>query len=54
MSEEHDDENIKINDFVFSLYQRYLITTTIYINKLTEIEIANGIGLVEVCSSLNI
>ena len=54
MNEEHNNENKKINDFVFSLYQRNLITTTIYINKLMEIENANGIGLMEVCSSLNI
>ena len=47
MNEEHEDESKKINDYVFSLYQRNLITTTMYINKLTEIENANGIRLME-------
>jgi hypothetical protein len=47
MSEEGGD-NKKIHDYVFSLYQRNLITTAIYINKLREIENANGRELMEV------
>ena len=47
MSEE-GGENKKIHDYVFSLYQRNLITTTTYINKLREIESDNGRELMEV------
>ena len=45
---EDDGENKKIHDFVFSLYQQNLITTTTYINKLREIESDNGRDLMEV------
>ena len=47
MSEE-DGESKKIHGFIFSLYQQNLITTTTYINKLREIENANGRELMEV------
>ena len=45
---EDDGETKKIHDFVFSLYQQNLITTTTYVNKLREIENANGRELMEV------
>ena len=45
---EDGGESKKIHDYVFSLYQRNLITTTTYINKLREIENANGRELMEV------
>ena len=51
---EDDGETKKIHDFVFSLYQRNLISTTVYIEKLKEIENANRGELVEVCGILNI
>ena len=46
---EDGGENKKIHDYVFSLYQKNLITTTTYINKLREIENGNERELIKVC-----